>query len=107
MSHFFSLPLRAKGMSLLEIMVFTLVMAVAMTGALSTFLSSRLAQSIGEDRRAASLAAEQKIDEIRAYAQSGKTLDQTFQKYGPLPLPTGAPRATFNVPGLSGFYDLD
>lgn len=88
-------------------MVFLVVMAVGMTAALSMFVSSRMAERVGEERRLASLAAEQKIDEIRNYIQSGKTLDQAFNQYGPLPLPGGAPGAMFNVPGLSAFYDTN
>lgn len=98
---------RLKGLSLLELMIFIVIMAIAMTGALSMFISSRMAQRIGEERRLASLAAEQKLDEIRNYIQGGKTLDEVFQKYGPLPLPSGGPSATFNVPGLTAFNDTD
>jgi len=98
---------RFAGFSLLELMVFLVVMAVGMTAALSMFVSSRMAERVGEERRLASLAAEQKIDEIRNYIQSGKTLDQAFIQYGPLPLPTGAAGAMFNVAGLSAFYDTN
>src|SRR5437879_4842262 len=89
-----------KAFTLLEIMIFMVVIAISMTATLSIYISQRLAQRSGEERRLASIAAEQKIDEIRNYIQSGNTLDQAFTKYGPLPVPGGGPSATFAVPGL-------
>lgn len=99
--------LTRHGMTLIEIAVFMTITSVAIAATLSVFISQRTSQRMSEERRIASMAAAQKIDEIRIYLQKGNTLDQAFQQYGPLPLPTGGPGATFKVPGLTPFYDFD
>ncbi len=71
------------------------------------FVSNQAAERLSEERRLASAAASQKIDEIRIFLQNGNSLDQAFVNYGPLPLPTGGPGATFDVPGLTQFMDYD
>ena len=96
-----------KGLTLVEVTVFLVVVSVAIVGTLSLNVNLRLSQRITEERRLASLAAEQKIDEIRIFVNNGNTLDQAFQRYGPLPLPHGSPGATFEVPGLTAFIDSD
>ena len=96
------------GLSLLELMIFLAVMAIGMTASLSMYITSRLAERVGEERRLASLAAEQKIDEIRNYVSGGNhTLDQAYAQYGPVNLPVGGPGAMFNVPGLTAYYDTN
>ena len=96
-----------RGVSLLETLALCAIIAIALTGALSVSISHQAAERSSEERRLASAAATQKLDEIRIYLQNGNTLDQAFDYYGPLPLPTGGPGATFNVPGLTPFYDYD
>lgn len=134
----YSLPPRPSfalrsGLSLLELLIFLAVMAIAMSAALSMYISSRMAQRIGEERRLASLVAEQKLDEIRNYIAKGHSLDQAFLYYGPIsdvttpanlesvnpyvaPLPNhnappfhayGGPGAWFDVPGLDPFFDTN
>lgn len=88
-------------------MIFLAIVTVGITATLSLFINQRLGQRITEEHRIASLAAEQKLDEIRIFINKGNTLDQAFQQYGPLPFPQGAPGATFDVPGLSPFMDHD
>ncbi len=100
-------PYCIAGLTLVEVMIFLAVVAVGITGTFTLFVNQRLAQRIAEERRIASLAAEQKLDEIRIFVNKGKTLDQAFQYYGPLPLPQGAPGATFDVPALTAFVDYD
>lgn len=95
------------GLSLIEIMVFLSIVAVAITATISMYTRQTLAQRLTDERRIACLAAEQKLDEIRIYLQTGKSLDQAFQFYGPLPLPSGGPGAKFDVPGLSAYTDTD
>jgi hypothetical protein len=88
-------------------MIFLAIVVVAITATISVYTNQTLAQRLTEERRLACLAAEQKIDEIRIYLQSGKSLDQAFQYYGPLPLPSGGPGARFDVPGLNAYTDTD
>lgn len=99
-----SLRPEQPGLSLLELLIFLVVMAVAMTAALSMFISSRLSERQGEERRRASLAAEQKMDEIRAFIHksigNGKALDLAYQSYGPTP-PSGLPWLATTPPGLA------
>ncbi len=124
---------RHSGLTLVEVLVFLVVMAISMTAALSMYISSRMAQRLGEERRLASLAAEQKLDEIRNYIAKGHSLDQAFLYYGPLanastpanlesvnpyvaPPPghnapqvhvCGGPGAWFDVPGLEPYFDTN
>ncbi len=98
---------RPSGLTLIEVSIFLAVVTVGIVATLNLCVSQQLGQRVSEERRIASLAAEQKVDEIRIYINSGKTLDQAFQQYGPLPLPKGAPGATFDVPSLTAFLDMD
>jgi len=92
-------------MTLIELMVFLSIVTIGIVSTVSLYVNQRLAQRVTEERRLASLAAEQKVDEIRIFINNGKTLDQAFQQYGPLPLPQGAPGASFDVPSLNAFAD--
>lgn len=83
------------------------VVSVGLVATLNLAVNQQIGQRLSEERRLAGLAAEQKIDEIRIFINNGKTLDQAFQYYGPLPQPTGGPGSTFNVPTLSAFLDTD
>jgi type II secretory pathway pseudopilin PulG len=95
------------GLTLVEIVVFLAVVATALTATMSIYTSQSLALRQSEDRRIASRVAQQKLDEIRIFLQAGNSLDQAFQFYGPLPLPTGGSGARFEVPGLTPFIDTD
>ena len=96
-----------RGLSLIELTVFLSIVTVGIVATLSLYVNLRITQRLTEERRIASLAAEQKIDEIRIFINNGKTLDQAFQYYGPIPLPNGGPGATFDVPSLRQFTDYD
>ena len=93
---------KPRGLSIIETIILLGVVVVAVTGALSIFIMQQAAERLTEERRLASFSATQKIDEIRIFLQNGKTLDQAFIYYGPLPLPTGGPGATHL---LTGLYD--
>lgn len=97
----------AHGLTLLEITIFLAVVTVGIVATLNLYVNQRIGQRVSEERRIASLAAEQKLDEIRIFINSGNTLDQAFAKYGPLPLPSGGAGATFDVPALTAFIDYD
>lgn len=96
-----------RGLSLIETIALLGVIIIAVSGALSIYASNQSAEQLSQERRLASYAAAQKIDEIRIFLQAGNTLDQAFLNYGPLPIPTGGPGATFDVPGLTAFTDFD
>ncbi|MBI3831789.1 MAG: prepilin-type N-terminal cleavage/methylation domain-containing protein [Planctomycetes bacterium] len=89
-----------RGMTLVEVMVTLAVLTIAMTGALSVYFTHIRTEMTSEERRRAALAAQAKLDEIRSAIAGGASLDQIFNDYGPLPLPGGGPKATFDVEGL-------
>ncbi len=95
------------GLSLVELMFSLSIIAIVLTATLSLYVTHRVAQQAAEERRIASLAARQELDEIRIFLSKGNTLDQAFAQYGPFPLPTGGPGATFSVPSLEAFLDTD
>ncbi|MCW8133343.1 MAG: type II secretion system protein [Planctomycetota bacterium] len=78
------LRFRTKGMTILEVMVTVLVLAIAITAALMTFATHFRGARLTEERRIAMQFAQAKIDDIRLAVATGDTLERIFQKYGPL-----------------------
>jgi type II secretory pathway pseudopilin PulG len=104
---YYSKSLSNKAFTIVEILVFLAIVAIGLTASFQLYVQTRLSDRVAEERRLASMAAMAKIDEIRVFVQGAKTLDQAFVQYGPLPVPTGGPGATFAVPGLTAFLDTD
>lgn len=117
---------RAKGVSLIETMMFITIVSIALIGTMYSYVRHLSAKSVTEQRRQASIAAEQKLDEIRSYVRrvpAGNAVDiygqiitssnplfknplnAAYQMYGPFPL-TGNQGALnrpccFSVPNLN------
>lgn len=96
-----------RGLTLLELMFFLSIVAIGICSTTSLFINLNMSQHVAEERRIASLAAKQKLDEIRVFILRGHSLDDAFREYGPLPLPQGGAKATFEVPTLEPFVDID
>lgn len=75
---------RYRGMTIIEVMVTVLVLAIAITAALMTFATHFRGARLTEERRIAMQFAQSKVDEIRLAVATGDTLERIFQKYGPL-----------------------
>jgi len=73
----------SRGMTMLEVMVTVLILAVAITAALTTFATHVRGARLSEERRLALQAAHAKIDELRARVAGGESLELLFQRYGP------------------------
>lgn len=77
-----------RGMTLIEVMVAVLILAIAITASLETFTIHVRGSLLSEQRRLAYQFAQAKLDEMRWYIatnfQTGGTLDGVFQQYGPL-----------------------
>ena len=74
----------SRGVTLLEVMVTTLIIAIAVTAALEITATHRRSARLAEERRAAQQAAVAKIDQLRVMVVNGVSLDGIFQLYGPL-----------------------
>ncbi len=91
---------RHSGFTLVELMIALTIVSIASTAALTVYFSHSLSAQLSGQRRTASLAAQEKLEEIRIALVSGSTTDQVWADYGPLPTTSGGPKATFAVPGL-------
>jgi type II secretory pathway pseudopilin PulG len=60
---------RVAGMTLVEVMIFFAIVSIAMLGALSIYSRHVMGGRLSEQRRMASLAAEEKLDEMRSAVQ--------------------------------------
>jgi type II secretory pathway pseudopilin PulG len=83
---------RVAGLTLVEVMVFFAMVSIAMLGALSIYNRHITGGRLTEQRRMASLAAEEKLDEMRsaiadrlAKAPTGNALDYIFYHNAPAP----------------------
>jgi type II secretory pathway pseudopilin PulG len=71
-------------MTLIEVMVAVLILAIAITASLETFTIHVRGSRLTEQRRLAYQYAQAKLDEMRLKIAAGWKLDGVFQLYGPL-----------------------
>jgi type II secretory pathway pseudopilin PulG len=94
------------GLTLIEVMVFFAIVSIAMLGALSIYTRHVTGGRLTEQRRLASLAAEEKLDELRGLvdkqvqALNLDPLTPVYNQFATTPPATGLTRCCFNVPNL-------
>ncbi len=73
-----------RGITLVEVMVTTLIVAVSVTATLEVTAVYRRSSQLAEQKRIAQQAAVAKVDQLRVLVTNGVSLDGIFQLYGPL-----------------------
>lgn len=85
-----------SGFTLIEVVISVAVLATAIAGAFTMYVTQAKSGQWTEERRTAVQAAQEELDAIRNDLSATGLTDQLFNDYGP-----GGGKASFNVPGLT------
>lgn len=88
------------GVTLVEVMVTVLILAIAITAALEITATHRRSSTLAEQRRSAFQASVAKVDQMRVMLTNGLSPDAVFQLFGPFTI-TGT-ESTAEVEGATG-----